>query len=246
MTSSGDGWNLSVSEDWKQGRTLYGGISSALCLAAALRSIDSLPLLRSAQFAFVGPAAGELRIIPSVLRRGKSTVFASVDLFGETGLATRAMLCFGAPRQSSLSVSTTEAPRVARPADCPPFVHAGGNRPAFLDQFDTADAGGGTVEFLLWARLRHSSGIDQALAATLLADIPPPAVTARFGGGAPASTMTWQVDYLQSAPADDDGWRLVRSRAESAGAGYSSQAMEVWTQAGARLIAGRQTVAVFA
>ena len=74
-------------DDWLQGRTAFGGLSAALCWEAAQRVGDALPPLRSAQFAFVGPAGGRLRIEPTLLRRGKSAAFYSVDLHGDDVLA---------------------------------------------------------------------------------------------------------------------------------------------------------------
>ena len=58
-----DGSALTVTPDWGQGRTLFGGISAALCVAAAERAIGAdAPPLRSGQFAFIGPASGPLRL----------------------------------------------------------------------------------------------------------------------------------------------------------------------------------------
>jgi acyl-CoA thioesterase len=74
-----------IPEDWRQGRTTYGGLSAALCVAGALRAVEGLPPLRVAHFAFIGPAAGALRIAATVLRRGKSSVFVGVDLVGRWG-----------------------------------------------------------------------------------------------------------------------------------------------------------------
>jgi hypothetical protein len=98
LDAAADGFTISLPADWLQGRTAYGGLSAALCLQASLRALPGLPPLRSAQFAFVGPATGELHIRPSVLRQGKSAAFVGVDLEGEAGLAVRATLCFGAGR----------------------------------------------------------------------------------------------------------------------------------------------------
>lgn len=70
-----DGFIIPVGDDWRQGRTVYGGLSAALCVECAIRSIPGLPPLRSAQFCFVGPATGELQIAPSLVRRGKTSTF---------------------------------------------------------------------------------------------------------------------------------------------------------------------------
>jgi acyl-CoA thioesterase len=95
-----DGFVVAVAENWRQGRTLYGGISAALCVECAMRSVSDLPPLRSAQFSFIAPVVGEVRIVPSVLRRGKTAVFMAADLFVEDHLAVRGTLCFGASRAS--------------------------------------------------------------------------------------------------------------------------------------------------
>jgi len=63
---------------------------------------------------------------------------------------------------------------------------------------------------------------------------------------APISSMTWMVNILREKPVTTDGWWLLQSRAESAVEGYSSQDMLAWNRDGELVIAGRQSVAVFA
>ena len=94
--------------------------------------------------------------------------------------------------------------------------------------------------------IRHKDPAARSLAALIaLADaLPPPAVTL-FPERAPISTMAWSLDVLAPAPADDEGWRLMKSRANTVLDGYSAQDMAVWDAAGAPLIVARQTVAVF-
>jgi acyl-CoA thioesterase len=121
IARDGDGFVTRVSDDWTQGRTAYGGLSGALCVEGAQRALADLPPLRSAQFAFVGPATGQLRIRPTLLRRGKSTAFVGVDLEGEAGLATRALLCFGAARASRLTHPAPHAAKVPPPQACEGF-----------------------------------------------------------------------------------------------------------------------------
>ena len=43
----------------------------------------------------------------------------------------------------------------------------------------------------------------------------------------------------------DDGWWLMRTAAEHAREGYSSQDMQVWNTKGELVITGRQNVAIF-
>ncbi|ENZ81210.1 MULTISPECIES: thioesterase family protein [Caulobacter] len=246
------GFSAFVTDDWKQGRTTYGGLSAALCVEAALKTFPDAPPLRSAQFAFVGPAAGELAISVKPLRQGKSTLFVAVDLLGEQGVATHGVLTFGAARASVLSYGEVPAPAVAAPEDCELFFPE--NRqgaPHFSAQFEVRKAGGtrplggGEPEYLLW--IRHRDAAANSLSALVaLADMPPPPAMALFPQPAPISTMTWALDITGLPGPDDDGWRLLRSTAETIGEGYSTQVMHLWDRQGRPLVLARQNVAVFA
>lgn len=257
MVRAGDGWAVSVSDDWLQGRTVYGGLTSALCMQAALNEFGEgdakvLPPLRSAQIAFVGPAAGQLQLKASVLRKGKSTLFASVDLVGEAGLATRAMFCFGAARESAFKHVAIGTPELKDPETCPNFFR---NAPASLSFAQHIDgrfvsgsppfSGSDDPQMSLWLRHREP-GIAPSLVALLaLADAPPPAASARSKSPSPISTMTWAIDMLTDDITTDDGWWLIRNVAEQIAAGYSSQAMTLWNRKGTPIMASRQNVAVF-
>ena len=115
-----DQFVISLPADWLQGRTAYGGLSASLCLEATLRAFADLPPLRSAQFAFIGPATGDLRITPKILRQGKSAVFTSVDLEGEAGLAVRATFCGQGPAER---VQQVHHARHARQGVVPKLLH---------------------------------------------------------------------------------------------------------------------------
>ena len=68
-----DPLEIDAPDAWSQGRTLYGGMTAALCHEAARRRIDAQAPLRSAQFLFCGPATGRLRLQSQILREGRST-----------------------------------------------------------------------------------------------------------------------------------------------------------------------------
>lgn len=244
-------WHAHVPEDWQQGRTTYGGMTAALCVEAVLRSVPTLPPLRTAQFAFVGPAAGAVRITNTVLRRGKSTVFIVADLFGAHGLATHATLCFGTERSSPLSYRHVPMPAVAAPADCLTLFKE--TAPVFARQFEYRQAGGAkpasaavTPALLSWLRHRDERAGFGATALIALADALPPAAITMFTAPAPISTMTWSMDLFATAPAVASPWCLIESRADTVGHGYSSQDMKVWSESGELLMLSRQNVAVFA
>jgi acyl-CoA thioesterase len=251
LAPAGDDWSITVSDDWLQGRTVYGGLAAALCTEAALRAFADLPPLRSAQFAFVGPATGALQLRPTLLRKGKSTVFAGVDLIGEAGLATRATLCFGAARPSAFAHTELGSLQPQAPDQCPDFFRGAPPTLRFLEHIEGRHVAGSLPfsgatdpQMTLW--LRHRATVPPSLTALLaLADAPPPAASVMSRTPAPISTMTWSIDMLTDDIATDDGWWLIRNVAEQIGQGYSSQAMTLWNASGRPIMASRQNVAVF-
>jgi acyl-CoA thioesterase len=252
IVQDGDIFRTTLTDDWLQGRTAYGGLSAALCLEAALRAVPDLPPLRSAQFTFIGPASGPLTVTTSVLRRGKSTAFVGADLAGEAGMATRAVLSFGVARPSAIVYSDLPMPKAASIDGSPSFF---GDKSIinFQQQFESRMAGGArpitpdaAPQYLIWFRHRDPKAREGIVPLIALADAPPPAAMVLFNAFAPISTMTWTVDVLDDAPSTRDGWWLVQSRAEAAHQGYSPQAMTVWNAEGKPAISARQNVAIFA
>jgi len=252
IARDGETFRTTISDDWLQGRTAYGGLTAALCVEVARRATSDLPPLRSAQFALIGPAAGALSMNAAVLRRGKSAVFVSVDLAGESGLAARAILSFGIARNSAFGFDKIAMPKVTPIADSPPFFPGERSFISFQQHFESRLAGaarpftpGAEPEYLIWFRHRDEKARDGIVPLIALADAPPPAVMVMFPQPAPISTMTWSLDVLSDAPQTKDGWWLIRSIAETAHQGYSSQPMTIWNAHGEAAIAARQNVAIF-
>ncbi len=247
-----DAFTITVSDDWLQGRTLYGGLGGALCLESALRFVPDLPLLRSAQLSFIGPATGRLTLRPSILRQGKSTTYVGVDLFGEAGLATRAIFCFGAARRSAIQHAAARAPDVKPPDECPNFFRSAPKTLSFVSHFDGRLAAGnmplsgGDPTMTLWLRHRDPVPASSIVPLVALADAPPPAAIILFKEFGIISTMTWTLDVLADDLNTDDGWWLLRTSADHAAQGYSGQTMHIWNARGAPIIAARQNIAVFA
>lgn len=250
IQQAGDQYLVSAPEDWSQGRTLYGGMTTALCAVVAQRALGNLPPLRSAQISFVGPASGQLRLTAAVLRQGKSSTIVSVDCASDSGLAARALFTYGTDRDSRIAHDTTAAPAVQRPEDCAPFFPPAVAKTGFFQNFEMKLAaglrpmsGGGDAEFTVWVRHLDDGGVDPVVALLALADSLPPAAMIQFPAPAPISTMTWMIDLFQ--PIGRSGWYLLKSRSEQAASGYSFQAMDVWDEAGRRVAVGRQVVALF-
>ncbi|HZH07955.1 MAG TPA: thioesterase family protein [Lautropia sp.] len=245
------GFAATIPEEWQQGRTAYGGVSAALALEGAKRLCDDLPPLRSAQIAFVGPVSGRVRVLPRLLRRGRNATWISVEIVGEGGVGLVATFVF---MHALPSTATVQAP--APPAELIPLQDAAVAdselRPAFLRyNFETRHAlpkaDGKAADVCLWVRLLDRAGLAPDTEILLVGDGLPPAVLPVMEQRGPVSSMTWQVNLLgcdQISMAND--WWLLRSTADQAAAGNSSQAMMLWGQDGTAKAAGTQSVAVFA
>lgn len=252
MVPCGPGqWAVTASEDWRQGRTLYGGISAALCFAACEKLVPDLPPLRSAQIAFVGPSSGEAILVPSILRQGKSVRFLACDLLSDGMTATRALFAFGGERPSAFEARGAAAPVVPRPESCPPLF--GDRYPAFAQHFDMRLAAGNrpvsganSGDMIVWVRLLDADAPTGLSALLALADALPPASMARLSAPAAISSMTWQVDIADASSFAPGDWFLLRASDEHVGHGYSGQSMAIWDEQGQLVLAGRQNVAIFA
>lgn len=246
---AGDPLALDAPPSWSQGRTLYGGMTTALAWAAAARTFPEVPPLRSVQAAFVGPAAGRLTFAPEILRQGKSATTVGVDVRGEAGLAARLAFFCGAARPSKVAHERAAAPSASAPVDLPAVLTAG-QGPTFAQNYDVRHVSGGlpfsggAPEFVMWARVREADGADPLVSLIALADVLPPASMPVFPEFGVISSLSWSFD-LDRLPEDASAWYLCRAISESAADGYSRQAMDVWDASGRRVLAGRQTVAIF-
>jgi acyl-CoA thioesterase len=250
----GDEHKVTAPASWSQGRTLYGGMSAALCYMAARHDVDAEIPLRSAMFCFVGPAGGDLTGTSEVLRRGRSTVISEATLKTEQGIGTRAILAFGSARESRFNQSSLSAPDVLRPEACPPlWGDRSGNGPHFAGNFDYHKAGGlrpmsggEQGELLVWVRFKKAALSDPMASLLALADSLPPAAITMFTEGAPISTITWSMEFLQEEFDVADNWFLFQSIADHTVNGYSSQTMNLWDAKGRPVMMARQNVTIFA
>ena len=243
-------FKVTIPDNWLQGRTTYGGLSAAICLRAVEMAHPSLPPLRSTQVNFIGPVSGNTSTTVTVLRQGKSVSCIAADMYSDAGLATHATFVFGHSRESRLDTDFTEPPQIPSFEKAPDFFTSP-KRPAFAHHFDCQLAKGGQPfsgssehEHYIWVRHKdtNATGVTALIG---VADMPPPAVLPMFKEFAPISSVNWTVNLLSNDFTTKDGWWLMRSAAEHARDGYSSQDMQVWNSEGKLIISAMQSVAIF-
>lgn len=247
-TGNDGAWRGTIPDNWLQGRTAYGGLSAAIALHCAMRVDADLPPLRSAQVSFIGPLAGPVTVTAQQLRRGKNAAFIQADVTGDAGLGLRCTFVFMRAIDSAIRHSAGAAPVFARPR---PGDKTYKGHPAvaftqnfeFLDRRD--DPGLKPAEWLRWTRLNARGGIDPMVELIAIGDCLPPAALRLAPSMVPISSLTWILNLLTPAPATDDGWWLLRSDADHAADGSSSQVMGIWNAAGERVAEQMQSVAIF-
>lgn len=235
-----------VPDDWLQGRTLYGGATAALSLAAVMERWPDLPPLRSVQIAFIGPTAGEIIIRPTLLRRGRTAAFVEVALSSPLGAGLRAIFIFMHGLDSHVDRAAEPLTADSLPDLGTPIPTPNGVR--FVERFELRKAGvgePGVPEILRWARLREAGSLDPFVELLAIGDVLPPAAMKLFTRPGPISSMNWQVNFLTDRPATRDGWWLASTRADQARHGSSSQQMKIWNRDGEPVVAAMQSVALF-
>ncbi len=248
-TSEGNGWRGAIPDGWLQGRTAYGGLSAAIALHCAMRSEPDLPPLRSAQVSFIGPLSGPILVTTHKLRRGKNAAFIQADIECEAGLGLRCTFVFMRAIESEVDYQTTTVPDFPCPGPGD-TTFKGNHHVSFTQNYEFLDRREGPslkpAEWLRWTRLNEREGVDPMVELLAIGDCLPPAALRLVGRNAPMSSMTWILNVLGPTPSTEDGWWLLRSNADYARAGSSSQQMGIWNTRGEMVAEQMQSVALFA
>ncbi len=239
---------LDIPDNWLQGRTAYGGISTVLAYQTAKLSADDLPPLQSAQISFVGPLSGPIEIRASVLRRGRNTAFVESKITSENGVGLACNFIFMSQRESHLDFHPLPKP------DFPPIpdddqVRSG--PPEFFTQNmqypdKRLTLGQGTPKIASWHRLIERDGVDTVAELLCIGDALPPSAMGLMTEKGMVSSMNWQVNMLTAGPTTKDGWWYLESETHHAANGASSQYMTAWNSEGQAVMTGMQSVAIFA
>jgi acyl-CoA thioesterase len=241
-----------VSPDWMQGRTVYGGMSAALCLAGVRIQFPDLPALRSAHISFAGPVAGDVQIAARMLRQGKSASFVTADLSSALGFGTHGTFCFGSDRASTQRQDRFAMPDVPHYTQVVPFFGNNAGRPNFTHHFHMLLASGSPpvsgaqeADMCLWLKPKSDFSGSPDIALLALGDAPPPAALSLYSSFTPLSTMTWAIDMMTTDLNSPDGWYLARLKSDAIADGYSAQSMGLWSSDGRPILASKQCVALF-
>ncbi len=251
--SKDEGLQYSVPPGWKQGRTIYGGLTSGLSLHAALKQFDDLPPLRSAQINFTGPVTGDPLFKARLLRRGRNVTSICVEGFVEEKLVSHIVFIFASSRNSSIA-QDFPAPTASPPEDTPYFFTPQMQKmaPGFIQNFETRALEGNlpmsaseTPDMRVWARMVDEGSREGMISLLTLGDLLPPAAAPLMTQFAPISSVNWTINFVREDISTRDGWWHVETKLTAAGNGYSSQIMRYWNTEGELVAEAIQFVTIF-
>ncbi|CUS48059.1 MAG: Acyl-CoA thioesterase [Idiomarinaceae bacterium HL-53] len=245
---------ITIPAGWTQGRALFGGLTAGIAYQHGMLGVSTQQPLRAMTLSFVAPLAeGELELQRVILREGKNVTQVRVDLLQNNEIGLSALLTFGASRVSKVNVTDTPKRTIPTYEGVPDFPKTPFT-PEFTQYFNYAVtvgampfSGKAEREFGGWMRYsQESSPIDIALFLGLV-DAWPPAVLPHLSQPAPASSLTWTIEFPE--PLDpqfktDDWWQYV-AYIDHASHGYGHTHAQIWDKEGNLVAISRQTVTVF-
>jgi hypothetical protein len=187
-----------VSSDWMQGRSVYGGLQTALALRVMRSLVPTIPV-RSLQSNFIAPLSESMRAECTILREGKNTVQVEAKLFGPDGLTTQVLGVFGKSRASEIKVQMPAEPLEDTPVVSFPFLP--GLPPSFTQHFSIRlrksqlpFSGMETLDAIYELDL-HDSGIVTEEHIVVFSDVVPPLRMSVLRTPTFGSTLSWMLEF---------------------------------------------------
>ena len=247
---------LSVPDTWAQGRTLYGGISTSLIYTAMRQLVGDDKQLRTLNTSFVGPIEPNVpfEISISLLREGKNTAQLYGQIIQNQQTCVASLGGFGHSRPSKVSIlrETTHSMNVPKKASFVPMLPK--ITPSYMRHIDLAKDLGGwpftgskSTDVHGWMRLKQAPDKFSDAHLVALIDVWPPTVLQTLRWPAPASSMSWNLEFIypHHGFAGSD-WFAYQATTRHAADGYTHSEANIWDAQGSLIAISRQCVAVFA
>jgi acyl-CoA thioesterase len=247
---------LAIDSSWGQGRNAFGGLTSALVLTdiekqTGLTDAD----LRTINIHFCGAVILEqpCQFTHRILSKGKSVIQIEGQLLQEGQVKTQVVACFGAKRQSSIQITPKPTSPAKSVSDATTFPSNPSLTPQFAQYFDMRLTSGsapfsGAIEGVIggWMRFKEPTEVLNDSAMLVLIDAWPPAVLPMLTTHVPASTITWNLEFIQprDALAKQD-YLYYECKTVQADMGYAHTEAIICHPNGQLLALSRQLVGVY-
>lgn len=246
---------LRIPKDWTQGRTVFGGLSAALLYAAIREKVASDRPLRSLTTNFIGPLLPDtdFKIEVTLLRDGKNVTQVIASAIQEGQVAVFSQACFGTERESKIRVESQSRHQMPLPTKAKFIPQIPKVTPKFLKHMDLSVVEGGLPftgksHARVHGWMRFTQPPAQITDAHLIAliDAWPPTILQMLRWPAPASTMSWNLEFIHPhQPVAPDDWFAYQADTRQAADGYCHSEANVWDKQGELIAISRQIIAVF-
>lgn len=254
LVSSND--PLSISSDWSQGRSIFGGLSAALILTKINESEESKGKnLKSLSVNFCGvfEADTECEIRYSILSSGKSVAQIQGQLLQDNAIKTQITACFGRPRESSISVKPEPSSPIASFDKAMMFPFIPGLTPEFGQHIDLGVlndcipfTGVKTTHVTGWTKFKETPRKFCLPGVIALIDAWPPAVLPMLKKPAPASTITWNMEFTGTFTGLEPNDAIYyECDVEEASDGYAHTEAKIYKPNGELIALSRQLVGIY-
>lgn len=255
FSAARDGAELVVPETWGQGRTVFGGLSAGLLNKAMTGELGDDRNMRVQTVQFIGPLNTETPFTIAVehLRDGKNVTQMQARLMQNGKVAVQAMAAFGQDRDSKVNtrsepVDLGEVPK--KPAWMPQIPKV---TPKFHRNIDIKFTDGGLPftnkkegKYEGWMRLSDAPANMTDAHLIALIDVWPPTVLQQLRWPAPASTLSWNVEFVHPHPElSPTDWIGYRAKTVQAADGYAHSEAHIFAPDGTLIALSRQLVTVF-
>ncbi|CAA0121270.1 Uncharacterised protein [Halioglobus japonicus] len=245
-----------IDSEWGQGRSAFGGLTAALLLAhiehkTGLTDRD----LRTINIHFCGAVILDhpCTFTHRVLSEGKSVIQIEGQLLQEGQVKTQVVACFSMQRTSSIQVTHKPVFAAKSVSQSMRFPFIKGLVPDFLEYFDLRITEGslpfsGSDQSKLAGWMRFADPVEPLNDSAMLAliDAWPPAVLPMLDNPAPASSITWNVEFIHPrAPLQRDDYLLYDCETVQADSGYAHTEAKIFHPNGQLLVLSRQLVGIY-
>ena len=249
-------YEVVIPDSWTQGRTLYGGLSAALAYQAAENLIDDERYVRAFHCNFIGPidCSRPIFISAQMLRTGKNVTQIIAKVMQDENVSTMVQVCFGVNRPSKLR-KVDSSTHTLSPPKKPKFIpQIPKIVPKFIKHFDYVFEKGNLAftksdHPIIHGWTKFSSAPKQMKIAYLIAlmDAWPPTMFQMLRLPAPASTMSWDIEFIHpEAHVEPTGWLASETEAHHIHNGYGHEEAKFWNEKGQLIAIAKQVVTVFA
>lgn len=250
---------VEIPKGWAQGRTIYGGLATAMMMHKAILAVnDPAKRLLSTSVTFVGPVVEEkpVKITVEILRQGKSVTTIEARLWQDDAVMSILMASFGLERESMIHIEQ-QRPAPDYPAvDDLLIVPHNQLMPQCYQNFQMAWAEGGypcssseKPDFGGWFRFDADKFENAPMGATeflMLLDIWPAGAFSVLKKPAHGSSLSWYVTLLDSIDYQRLDWFKYKVFTDHAANGYATEYAHIWDSQDRLIAISRQTVTIFA